>query len=189
MLVEKSLHEAKTILEKFITDKQNIFVIENMIKAIVGAYRAGNKVLICGNGGSMADAMHFAEELTGRFRNDRDPLPALALADPSHITCVANDYGFEKIFSRSVKAFGEEGDIFIGLSTSGNSGNIIAALDMAEKKKLTTFLFLGKNGGKLKDRADHQLIVNGRYSDRIQEIHMLVLHILVEGIEKELFNQ
>ncbi|HPI26644.1 MAG TPA: D-sedoheptulose 7-phosphate isomerase, partial [Candidatus Cloacimonadota bacterium] len=154
---------------------------------ITECYRNHGQVIIFGNGGSMCDAMHFAEELTGRFRQDRPPLPAIAISDPSHITCVGNDYGFDEIFARGVQAYGKPGDVAIGISTSGNSENILRALDRAISMGLKTVALLGKDGGKLKGLCDMELIIPGETSDRIQEVHMAILHILIEKIERDLF--
>ncbi len=151
-------------------------------------FRAGNKVLIAGNGGSLSDATHFAEELTGFFRKKRPALPAIALAEAAHITCVGNDVGFEQIFSRGIEALGKSGDLFIGLTTSGNSENLVSAFETARKQNLKTIAFLGKTGGKLKGYADLEWIVEGfSYSDRIQEAHMAAIHILIEATETLLF--
>ncbi|MDA3886839.1 MAG: D-sedoheptulose 7-phosphate isomerase, partial [Candidatus Delongbacteria bacterium] len=163
--------------------------ITEVVETIINSLNKGGKVIICGNGGSMTDAMHFAEEFTGRFRKDRKALPAISLSDPSHITCVANDYGFENIFSRGVEAYGRSGDVFIGLSTSGNSKNIIEAVKVAKELKLKIVLLLGKGGGELKGMGDIEIIINGKTSDRIQEIHMLILHTIVEGVERLLFPE
>lgn len=152
-----------------------------------------HKVLICGNGGSMCDAMHFAEELTGRFRPpppapaaERPPLAAIACSDPGHITCTANDFGFEHIFSRWVRALGRRGDILIVLSTSGNSPNILRAVEAARELGLTTIALLGKDGGALNRLCDEQWICPGDTADRIQELHMLILHTVIECIESRL---
>lgn len=185
----QSLNESAEILNRFIEDKQNLTVIENCAKEIAAVFRKGNKVLICGNGGSACDAMHFAEEFTGRFRKERKALPVISLLDPSHITCVGNDYGFDYIFSRGVEAYGREGDLLIVLSTSGNSPNIIKAVKAAEDQKVKTLALLGKNGGELKNRCTHEFIIPGQTSDRIQEIHMMILHILIEMVERELFPE
>lgn len=159
--------------------------IENVAKIIADAFENGHKIIIAGNGGSLCDAQHFAEELTGFFRKPRPAYPAIALADPGHITCVGNDLGFEWIFSRGVEAYGKAGDVFIGLTTSGNSANIIHAVETAKKNGLKTVLFLGKGGGKLKDRADAEFCVDYfKTSDRIQEAHMAAIHIIIEIVEE-----
>lgn len=187
-LVTNTLSEAARVLDLLRSSTMATEFVARFITHASRAFASGNKVLICGNGGSLCDAIHFAEELTGRFRADRRPLPALALADPGHITCTANDYGFEHIFSRGVEAFGAAGDVLIVLSTSGNSPNILRAVDAAKNKGLTTIALLGKSGGELKGRCDLELIVPGATSDRIQELHMLILHTVVEGIESVLFK-
>lgn len=133
--------------------------------------------------------MHFAEEFTGRFRKERPALPAISLSDSSHITCVGNDYGFDYIFSKGVEAFGQEGDMFFGISTSGNSPNVIEAVKEAKKRGLKTVALLGKDGGKLKGMCDYEFIIPGETSDRIQEIHMMILHVIIEGVERILFPE
>lgn len=151
-------------------------------------FRQGGKILIAGNGGSLCDAMHFAEELTGQFRKKRGALPAIALSDPGFLTCVANDFGYGQVFARGVEAFGKEGDILIVLTTSGNSLNLIEAVAKAKELRMLTIAFLGKDGGKLKGMTDLEWIINGfSHSDRIQEVHMAAIHILIERVEKELF--
>ena len=145
--------------------------------------------MICGNGGSNCDALHFAEEFTGRFRKERRPLPAIAISDSSHITCVGNDYGFDYIFSKGVEAYGKAGDMFIGISTSGNSGNVIKAVEAAKNMGIKTVALLGKDGGKLKGMCDYEFIIPGETSDRIQEIHMMILHIIIEGVERIMFPE
>ena len=187
--IRDSFKEAHDLLGDFISDEKNLNTVKEIIMTIVGAFDSGKKVIICGNGGSMTDAMHFAEELTGRFRSDRKALPAVALSDPSFITCAANDFGFDEVFARGVEAYGKSGDVFLGLSTSGNSPNIIKAIEKAKLLRMKTVLLLGKDGGKLKGKACHEIVINGKTSDRIQEIHMLVLHIIVEGIEKIKFPE
>ena len=131
---------------------------EKVAKKLADIFTKGNKVLICGNGGSNCDAMHFIEEFTGRFRKERRALPAISISDPSHITCVANDYGFDYIFSKGVEAYGKEGDMFIGISTSGNSTNVIKAVEQAKAQGLVTVALLGKDGGKLKGQCDYEFI-------------------------------
>ena len=187
--LKQSFSDGYRILGDFISDGKNFETLDSIVKVLVAAFDSGRKVMICGNGGSMTDAMHFAEELTGRFRSDRKALPAIALSDPSHITCVANDYGFDEIFSKGIEAYGKKGDVFIGLSTSGNSQNIIKAFESTLEKKMNTVLLLGKDGGKLKGKADLELIIPAQTSDRIQEIHMMILHAVVEGVERVKFPE
>ncbi len=187
--IKKSYKESADNINEFITDQENIKITEEIAEVCSNALEQGNKILICGNGGSSADAMHFAEELTGKFRKERPALPAISLTDPSHITCVGNDYGFEEIFARGIEAYGKRGDILIAISTSGNSKNVIKAVEKASQLKLVTIGLLGKNGGSLKNRSDFELIAPGRTTDRIQEIHIVVLHILIESIERILFPQ
>jgi len=151
-------------------------------------FSSGKKVLIAGNGGSLCDAMHFAEELTGFFRRKRRALPAIALADPSHLTCVGNDVGFDQVFARAIEAYGQEGDVFIGITTSGKSPNIIQAFQTAQDLNMQTLAFLGKDGGLLKGVADLEIIIDGfETSDRIQEVHMAAIHLIIEMVENLLF--
>ena len=162
--------------------------IESAAWAIIDCFKNGGKLLIAGNGGSLCDAMHFAEELTGYFRKKRPALPAIALADPGHLTCVGNDTSFNEIFSRGIEAHGNHGDLFIALSTSGNSENLIRATTIAKEKNLQVISFLGKTWGALKGMGDFEWVVSGfEYSDRIQEAHMAAIHIIIEMVEQELF--
>lgn len=177
------------LLENFIKEEEERKETEKVAKELADVFTKGNKVLICGNGGSNCDALHFAEEFTGRFRGDRKALPAIAISDSSHITCVGNDYGFDYIFSRGVEAYGKEGDMFFGISTSGNSPNVIKAVEAAKKLGMKTCVLLGKDGGKLKGMCDYEFIIPGKTSDRIQEIHMMVLHIIIEGVERIMFPE
>ena len=176
------------LLENFIKEEEERRETEKVAKELADVFTKGNKVLICGNGGSNCDALHFAEEFTGRFRGDRKALPAIAISDSSHITCVGNDYGFDYIFSRGVEAYGKEGDMFFGISTSGNSPNVIKAVEAAKKLGMKTCVLLGKDGGKLKGMCDYEFIILGKTSDRIQEIHMMILHIIIEGVERIMFE-
>lgn len=178
-----------SLLENFIKEEAKRRETAKVAIDLANVFQLGNKVLICGNGGSNCDALHFAEEFTGRFRKDRRALPAISLSDSSHITCVGNDYGFDYIFSRGVEAYGKEGDMFIGISTSGNSANVIKAVEVAKKMGLKTCVLLGKDGGKLKGMCDYEFIIPGDTSDRIQEIHMMILHIIIEGVEKIMFPE
>ncbi|WP_279117866.1 D-sedoheptulose 7-phosphate isomerase [Fusobacterium varium] len=177
------------LLENFIKEEEKRKETEKVAEALAEVFSNGNKVLICGNGGSNCDALHFAEEFTGRFRGDRRALPAIAISESSHITCVGNDYGFDYVFSRGVEAYGKPGDMFIGISTSGNSGNVIKAVEAAKKIGMKTCVLLGKDGGKLKGMCDYEFIIPGKTSDRVQEIHMMILHIIIEGVERIMFPE
>lgn len=177
--------EAAEALAAFRADAANLARVGDVARLIASSIGAGGKVLACGNGGSLCDAMHFCEELTGRFRADRPALPAIACVDPGHLTCTANDYGYEHVFARWVEALGRSGDVLVVLSTSGNSPNVLRGMEAATRRGLTTVGLLGKGGGALRGRCTHEWIAPGETSDRIQEIHMLVLHALVERIEIE----
>jgi D-sedoheptulose 7-phosphate isomerase len=186
--IKKALADASQLLAVF-DNEENLREIEKIAQVLAGCFGRENKVLICGNGGSNCDALHFAEEFTGRFRKERKPLPVISLSDSSHITCVANDFGFDEIFSRGVAAFGKKGDILIAISTSGNSENVIRAVKKGKKIGMKTIALLGKSGGSLRDTCDYQLLVEGKTTDRIQEIHMLALHIIIEMTERILFPE
>ncbi len=186
--IESSINEAIAAVE-YLKREESLDFISKASDLIAQCFKGGGKVLIAGNGGSLCDAMHFAEELTGRFREDRRALPAIALSDPGYLTCTGNDFGFEHVFSRGVEAFGNPGDLFIALTTSGNSINLHRALIAAQEKGLKTIVFLGKTGGKMKGMADLEWIVRGfAYSDRVQEAHMTASHIIIEFVEKRLFQ-
>ena len=179
--------EAQQILTAFLADEGNFERIETAVQKIVASFQKGGKIIACGNGGSHCDAMHFAEELTGRYRNDRKALPALAISDSSHITCVGNDYGYDFIFSRFVEAHGKAGDVLLGISTSGNSPNIINALEKALELGMFTIALTGKDGGKIKDLCDLEIRApKSDYADRAQEIHIKVIHSLIDGIENQM---
>jgi D-sedoheptulose 7-phosphate isomerase len=183
----QSFRDALDCLTQFCDNPQSIAATTAAIDLLVATFESGGKVLICGNGGSACDAMHFAEECTGRFRNDRRPLPAISLTDPAHLTCVANDFGFDQVFSRGIDGLGAPHDCVIVLSTSGQSVNIINALQTAKAKGLQSLALLGKDGGACRGLATVEWIVPGITSDRIQEIHMIILHTLIEGVERRLF--
>lgn len=189
MFVAESLQDAQKVLNSFLNVQTNIENINSAINLMVGSYKNNGRIFSCGNGGSMCDAMHFAEELTGRFRKERAPLPAMAINDPSHLSCVSNDYGYELVFSRYIEAWGNKADILLAISTSGNSKNIIHAVIAAKKKGMKIIGLLGKGGGTLKDMVDVSLIVDSTVSDRIQEIHIKCIHIFIEGIERNLFPE
>ena len=187
-IIEANLNEAREVLEEFLSQPKNIMAIEGAAQILAEAVHKGGKIISCGNGGSMTDAMHFAEELSGVFREKRRALPALSISDPSHITCTANDYGFDAVFSRFVEGLGREGDVLLAISTSGNSMNIIKAAEAARGKGMQVVSLTGKSGGLLASMADQEIRVKGRkHSDRIQEVHIKILHILVMLIEKLVF--
>jgi len=186
---KKSLNEAVQVLTKFLNDQENIQKCEQFSKILIDAFRSGHNLFTCGNGGSHCDAMHFAEEFTGKYRKDRKPLGALALGDASHTTCVSNDYGFEHVFSRQVMGLGKKGDVLVGLSTSGNSKNVILAFQEAKKMGIKTVALLGRDGGEMKNLADLSIIVPAQTSDRIQEVHIKLIHTVIETVERELFPE
>ena len=175
--------QSKSVLADFIKKEANLSKVLLLAQEIYQTIKRGNKVISCGNGGSMCDAMHFAEELTGRFKEERNSLSALSISDASHITCVGNDYGFEYIFSRYIEGLGQKGDMLLALSTSGNSENIIQAIKVAKEKNIETFCLLGKDGGKLKDIANNSIIIPSTESARVQEMHIKIIHIAIEILE------
>ena len=183
--IKNELNEAYRLLKKFTDDKSNINAIESAAALMKDSIKNGGKIISCGNGGSMCDAMHFAEELTGKFREERKSLPAISISDPSHITCVGNDYGFQFVFSKYLEGIGKSGDVLLAISTSGNSENIINAANYAKANNIKVVSLTGKDGGKLSDLSDIEIRVpHFGYSDRIQEIHIKVIHILILLIEK-----
>ena len=184
-----SLAEAAAVLDACRRDEALLAGCEAFSELLIAAYHARGIVYACGNGGSHCDAMHFAEELTGRYRDDRPALGALALGDASHTTCVSNDYGFAEIFSRQLSALGRSGDILLGLSTSGNSENVCRAFQVARERGIKTVALLGKGGGRLRQMADINIVVPASTSDRIQEIHIKLLHTVIETVERELFPE
>ncbi len=183
--IKSELHEAQDILTKFLSDEQQLTKIQNAAELIAESFKAGGKVMSCGNGGSHCDAMHFAEELSGRYRENRPGYPGIAISDPSHLSCVSNDFGYEYVFSRYLEAVGRSGDVVLGISTSGNSANIIRAFEAAAEKGIKTVALTGKDGGKLAGMADIEICVpHFGYADRIQEVHIKVIHIIIGLIEK-----
>ncbi len=186
-LIHQELTEAAELLQKFISNKEHIANIEKAVKTIVASLKKGGIIISCGNGGSACDAMHFAEELSGKYRDDRDPIPAMAISDPGYITCTANDFGYNHVFSRYVKGFGNKGDILVAISTSGNSENVVKAAEAAKQKNMKVIGLTGNNGGKLAELCDvHINVPHTGYADRTQEIHIKIIHILIFLIEKQL---
>ena len=183
--ITAELKDAQTILQRFISDEGAIDAIRRAAGLLMDSVRAHHRIYSCGNGGSMSDAMHFAEELSGRFRGDRPPIAAAAISDPGHITCTANDYGFAHIFSRYVEAFGKNGDVLLAISTSGNSENVLNAAKMARQKGMKVIGLTGKDGGQLAALCDVEIRApHSEHSDRVQEIHIKVIHILVMLVEE-----
>jgi len=179
--------EAASVLDKFLADPSNVQAVEQAAAFMSYCLKQGNKIISCGNGGSMCDAMHFAEELTGRFRDDRRPIAALSISDPSHLTCVGNDHGFEYVFSRFVQAHGQDGDVLLAISTSGNSPNVLRAAEIARDKGMHVIALTGKDGGKLAELCTVEIRVpHHGYADRIQEIHIKVIHAFIDHIEQAL---
>ncbi|OGX82681.1 phosphoheptose isomerase [Hymenobacter lapidarius] len=184
-LIRAELTEARDVLDRFLADPANLARITEAAELFAHSLRNGGKVLTCGNGGSLCDAQHFAEELSGRYRNNRRALAAIALTDASHMTCVANDFGFEFVFSRFVQALGRPGDVLLAISTSGNSPNILRAAEAAKEAGMLVVSLTGKDGGQLAGLSDVEIRVpHFGYADRIQEVHIKVIHILILLIEK-----
>ena len=185
--IRDELNQAIDVLANFVANDENLKKIQQAAVLIADSFKQGGKVLSCGNGGSHCDAMHFAEELTGRFRDNRPSYPAIAISDVSHISCVGNDYGFDYIFSRYVEGVGQKGDVLLGISTSGNSANVLKAIEVAKQKGMKIITLTGKDGGKMNGLADVDIRVpHFGYADRVQEIHIKVIHILILLIEKEM---
>lgn len=183
--IKEHFLEARQTLDNFLSQNQNLTDIERAAEIMADCIKSGDKIISCGNGGSHCDAMHFAEEMTGNYRDQRQALSAIAISDPSHISCVSNDFGFEAIFSRYVEGLGRKGDVLMAISCSGNSPNIIKAAQSAKAKEMKIVALTGKDGGKLGPLADVNINVPYYgYADRIQEIHIKIIHILIDLIEK-----
>ena len=187
--IRDALLAAQDVLNRFIQDRENIATIAKTAEMMRDVFEREGRIFTCGNGGSLCDAIHFAEECTGKFRDNRSPLPAIALSDVGHITCTANDFGFTEIFARPVSVLGHPGDLLVALSTSGNSANIIRAAETAQSRGMQVFGLLGGDGGELRRYCDIYLIAPGDTADRIQEIHIKVLHILIEHVERLMFPE
>ena len=187
--IKQLISESISVKQQLLNDEAILQRICDAVNAVTNAFKNGNKVLFCGNGGSAADAQHLAAEFSGRFYKDRKALPAEALhCNTSYLTAVANDYSYDVIYSRLVEGLGVSGDVLIGLSTSGNSGNIIKAFEIAKEKNIITIGFTGDSGGKMKDLCHYLFNVPSKITPRIQESHILIGHIICELVEEKLFN-
>ena len=186
--IVKSAKDCVRSVEQLLNEETLVF-IEKTAKLLASTFQNGGKLLVCGNGGSNCDAAHFAEELSGYYREKRKAFPAIALSEPGFLTCVGNDAGFDHVFARGVEAFGAPNDLLVVLTTSGNSKNVILAIEEAKRKKIKTVAFLGKDGGKAKGLCDLEWIVSGfQWSDRVQEAHMAAIHIIIEQMENILVS-
>lgn len=183
--IEEQFQEAQSVLAEFANNKENLKNIEKAGQLLVDSFTNGGKAISCGNGGSMCDAMHFAEELTGRYRNDRKAFPAISISDPSHISCVGNDYGYDFIFSRFIEGMGNDGDVLLAISSSGNSKNVVLAIEAAKKKGMKVIGLTGKDGGQMAGKCDVEIRApHSKYADRAQEIHIKVIHTLIDFVER-----
>jgi D-sedoheptulose 7-phosphate isomerase len=189
MIIQSHLNEAHQLLTELLASETFLQSVNDAAQCLSDQLNAGKKVLSCGNGGSMCDAMHFAEELSGRYRENRKALAAMSISDPSHLSCVGNDYGYDFVFSRMVEAIGNEGDVLVAISTSGNSGNVIKAAEAARAKGIKVIGLTGKDGGKLAGLCDYEVRVPWfGYADRIQEIHIKVIHSFIDFVEQHTDN-
>lgn len=184
-MIRQHFEEAQALVQQILSDDEFVISVERAGALMSERLQAGNKIISCGNGGSMCDAMHFAEELTGRYRENRRSIPALSISDPSHISCVGNDYGYQFVFSRYVEGVANKGDVLLAISTSGNSANVLEAAKAARQKGVFVVALTGKDGGALKELCDVEVRVPwSGYADRIQEIHIKVIHSLIDYIER-----
>lgn len=182
--VKTALAEAKEALDNLLANENVQQEIVRAAQVMIESLKQGGKILSCGNGGSLCDSMHFAEELSGRFRLDRDPIGAVSMSDPSHMSCVGNDYGYEEVFSRYLRAVGRKGDVLLAITTSGTSKNVVRAAEEARKLGIKVVALTGKPDSQICRLADVAVVTpGGRFADRVQELHIKVIHILIELIE------
>jgi D-sedoheptulose 7-phosphate isomerase len=185
--IKQHFLEAQSVLNSFLSNENNFIAIEKAGQLMVEAIKNGGKILSCGNGGSLCDAMHFAEELTGRYRDNRPAIPAIAISDASHMACVGNDYGYDFVFSRYLEALGNKGDVLLAISTSGNSKNVLKAIETAHAKGMKVVGLTGKNGGAMAELCDVEIRApHSDFADRAQEIHIKCIHSLIDYIENNL---
>ncbi len=188
--IQENLQQAQQALDNLVSNHETLAHIEAAGRMLAECLRQGGHVYSCGNGGSMCDAMHFAEELSGRFRKDRAALGAIAMSDGAYLSCVSNDFGYEHVFSRFIEAHGRKGDVLVGISTSGKSENVIRAARKARERGIHTLLLTGRAGSALSEFADIEICTpGGQFADRVQELHIKVIHILIELVERELFPE
>jgi D-sedoheptulose 7-phosphate isomerase len=187
MIVQNHFEEAHQLLSQLLASPDFLTSVNNSAQCMSSQLKLGKKIMSCGNGGSMCDAMHFAEELSGRYRDNRPAIAAMSISDPSHMSCVGNDYGYDFVFSRMVEAIGNEGDVLLAISTSGNSANVLKAAEAAKAKGMKVIALTGKDGGKLAPLCDFEVRVPWMgYADRIQEIHIKVIHSFIDFIERNI---
>ena len=187
MSIQQHFIEAREVLDAFISDAKNFEAIDRAGQLLVNSIQSDGKIISCGNGGSLCDAMHFAEELTGRYRNNRPAIGAIAISDPSHMACVGNDYGYDYVFSRYLEGVGRKGDVLLAISTSGNSQNVIHAINAAKEKDMKVIGLTGKDGGEMAKMCDVEIRApKSEYADRAQEIHIKVIHSLIDYVENNL---
>ena len=185
--IRDSLTESLNCIQDYINDEKNLQVLEAAIGMLVETAKKKKTIFSCGNGGSMSDSIHFIEELTGRFRGDRPAIRALSMSDIGHVTCVSNDYGYDFIFSRFLEAHGTKDDLLVGITTSGNSPNVLKAVERAKELGMKTIALTGKDGGAIKDMVDLPIIVPHTLTDKVQEVHIKIIHLFIEGIERNLY--
>jgi D-sedoheptulose 7-phosphate isomerase len=188
--IKQHFEEANTVLTTFLSEDKNFEAIEKAGQVMVDSIKADGKIISCGNGGSMCDAMHFAEELTGKYRNDRPAIGAISMSDVSHMACVGNDYGYDFVFSRYLEAVGRKGDVLLAISSSGNSINVLKAMEVAKHKGIKIVGLTGKDGGKMAPLCDVEIRAPySKYADRAQEIHIKVIHSLIDFIERNVYHK
>lgn len=188
--IRDALAESQQVLSRFAADPSKVDAVQRSTQLMVEALVAGGRIISCGNGGSMCDAMHFAEELSGKFRKVRRPLPAVAISDPAHITCVGNDFGFENIFCNYLESHGRPGDVLLGISTSGKSPNILKAIQLAKTRGMKVVALTGQTSSPVGLAADVDVCATGnQFSDRTQEMHIKIIHMMIEGIERAIFPE
>jgi D-sedoheptulose 7-phosphate isomerase len=189
-VISNALLDARSAIDALIVNAAALAAIDGAARRITGVFDGGGRLFACGNGGSMCDAMHLAEELSGRYRLERRALPAIAISDPGHLSCVANDYGYDQVFSRYIEAHGRPGDCLVGISTSGTSRNVLAAAEAARRRQLSVIALTGRAGSALSALADIDICTPaGQFADRVQELHIKVVHILIELVERTLFPE